>query len=302
MISKVIEISQHSADLIAHNGQLELRFHEGAHADVSVPCEDVGLVVIDNGRVTYTHHAVCELMDNGAAVLMCGPNHLPTGLLLPWPNHTLVMARLRHQIAAGGPLKKRLWQQLVATKIRSQAANVSHESSAASHLRALARRVRSGDPGNVEARAAKVYWRAWRPVAEFRRNPEGKDALNAMLNYGYAIVRAAMARALVGAGLQPALGLHHANRSNAFCLADDLMEPLRPLVDARVRALYERGERDLSPEVKRGLLSILTQTVQTGDTTGPLMASFERVAASLARCYTGEDRCLVIPSAVSCEP
>lgn len=302
MISKVIEISQHSADLTAHNAQLEIRFHDGTRPDVRVPCEDLGLLVVDNAGVTYSHHAVCELLANGAAVLMCGRNHLPAGLLLPWPNHTLVASRMRDQIAAGGPLKKRLWQQLVAAKILAQAANVPHKPGAAMHLRALARRVRSGDPANVEARAAKAYWRAWRPAGEFRRDPRGKDGLNAMLNYGYAVVRAAMARALVGAGFQPALGLHHANRSNAFCLADDLMEPLRPLVDARVRALYERGERELSPAVKRELLSTLTETVQTGETTGPLMASFERVAASLARCYSGEDRSLAIPKAVSCGP
>ena len=301
MIKKVIEISQQSAHLSAHNGQLELRFHEPERENVSVPCEDVGMLVVDNPQVTYSHPALCQLLANAAGVVVCGRNHLPVGLLLPLSGHTEVVARLRDQMSVGRALSKRLWQELVVAKIRAQAANLPHEGDTARHLCAMTRRVRSGDPANVEAQAAKVYWRAWRPASadDFRRDPDARDPLNAMLNYGYAIVRAAVARALVGAGLHPALGIHHANRSNAFCLADDLMEPLRPLIDARSRSLYESGARDLAPPVKRELLSVLTQTVETGGTMGPLMVSLERVAASLVRCYRGEERSLMVPKAPS---
>lgn len=303
MIKRVIEISQQSAHLSVRNGQLELRFHDTAQEAASIPCEDIGVLVVDNREVTYSHHALHCLLESGAVVVICGRDHLPAGMLIPWSDHTEVVTRLREQISAGKPIQKRLWQQLVAAKIRAQAGNLPADPRTAGRLRAMAHRVRSGDPPNIEAQAAKIYWRAWRPTGaeDFRRNPDGRDALNGMLNYGYAVVRAAVARALVGAGLQPALGIHHANRSNAFCLADDLVEPLRPLVDARVRSLYEAGEGALSPPVKRGLLSVLTETVKTGGTTGPLLASLERTAASLIRCYRGDDRKLVIPRVVACD-
>ena len=303
MIKRVIEISERSAHLSVRNGQLQLRFEDAAREDATIPCEDVGILVVDNGHVTYSHHALYSLVESGAVLVICGRNHLPVGMLLPHSDHTEIVARLNEQISASKPLRKRLWQQVVAAKILAQAANLSADPGVAGQLRAMARRVRSGDPTNLEAQAAKIYWRAWRPaVAEdFRRDPDGRDALNGMLNYGYAIVRAAVARALVGAGLQPALGLHHANRSNAFCLADDLVEPLRPLVDARVKALYEAGQRELAPPVKRELLSVLTERVETGETTGPLMVSLERMAASLARCYRDNDAKLAIPRAVACE-
>ena len=302
MIKRVIEISQQSAHLCAQNGQLELRFSDGATESAYIPCEDIGIVVVDNKDMTYSHHALQQLMECGAVIVFCGPNHLPAGMLTPWSGHTALVTRLHQQIAASKPLKKRLWQQIIAAKICAQADNLPTDIGPARHLRAMARRVRSGDPNNVEARAAKVYWQAWRPdnTDDFRRNADGKDALNVMLNYGYAVIRAAVAKALVGAGLHPALGIHHAHRSNAFCLADDVMEPLRPLVDARVKSLYEADTRELLPQAKRELLSVLTQTVRTDDTTGPLMTSLERVAASLAQCYGGEERNLTIPEIVRC--
>ncbi len=300
MIKRVLEISQRSAHLAAHNGQLELRFHDSDDDKATVPCEDLGVLVVDHAQVTYSHHALCELAAAGAVVAICGRNHLPIALILPISDHTEVAARLREQISVSKPVVKRLWKQLVVAKIRAQA-NSLGAARAVVHLRALARQVRSGDPANMEARAARAYWQAWRPQStpEFRRDSDGDDPLNGMLNYGYAVVRASVARAIVGAGLNATLGLHHANRSNAFCLADDLMEPLRPLVDARVKLLCEKGERLITPPVKRELLSVLAETVETGETTGPLMVSLERFVASLVRCYRGEERCLVIPRAAA---
>jgi CRISPR-associated protein Cas1 len=165
---------------------------------------------------------------------------------------------------------------------------------ARSKLLDLARQVRSGDPANVEAQAARVYWANWLSEGVFRRDRDA-DGLNSLLNYGYAVVRAAVARALVAAGLLPSVGLHHANRANAFCLADDLTEPLRPMVDDRARDLHRLGYDELTPETKSGLLRLLAEDVQTGDETGPLMVSLHRMAASLVRCYGGEDKLLLVP-------
>jgi CRISPR-associated protein Cas1 len=164
----------------------------------------------------------------------------------------------------------------------------------------LEREVRSGDPKNVEARAARVYWSAWLDDGEsFRRRAKALDSVNAMLNYGYAVLRAAVARALVSAGLQPAIGLHHSNRGNPFCLADDLMEPLRPLVDARVRRLRREGVREINPDAKKALLGLLAAQVRLDDEEGPLMVALHRTAASLVHCLRGAASRLLIP--VSCD-
>ncbi len=187
-------------------------------------------------------------------------------------------------------------------KIHAQAANLEADSPARRKLTALARKVRSGDPANVEAQAAKVYWEAWLPppsdpeCTRFRRSPDGAPPNN-LLNYGYAVYRAAVARAIVSAGLLPALGLHHANRANVFCLADDLVEPLRPLVDARVRTLFLAGGTDLTQPNKARLLDGLAEPVVTAGETGPLMVALHTLVASLVHCYEGEADRLQIPRA-----
>ena len=183
-------------------------------------------------------------------------------------------------------------------KIRAQAENLPPRGSPRAKLLALAREVKSGDPKNVEAHAAKVYWSHWLAEEEFRRNPD-LPGTNALLNYGYAVMRAAVARAIVAAGLLPVLGLHHRNRSNAFCLADDLVEPLRPLVDDRVRDLHLRGYDELSQEAKAELLGLLVDQVRMGNETGPLMVNVHRMVASLVKCYQGETKRLEIPRATN---
>jgi CRISPR-associated protein Cas1 len=254
------------------------------------------MVAIDQQDTTYSHAALARLLEFGAAVLICGRKHLPTGLLLPLADHTEVVWRIHEQVAIGKPLRKQLWKQLVVAKVRGQAANLDTASPARLRLLALAAAVKSGDPTNVEAQAAKVYWGTWLGEGTpFHRDPAGDDPLNAFLNYGYAVLRAAVARALVSAGLHPSLGLHHCNRSNAFCLADDLLEPLRPLVDREVRLLHQQGHAELNRAVKAGLLGLLAATVRLDDQTGPLMVALHRTAASLARCYRGEDKRLLLP-------
>lgn len=286
MIKRTIEISEQPLHLAVQHEQLLLK-QSGLYAETvaSIPCEDIGLVVVDNPGSTYTHAALARLLDAGAALVVCDAKHLPAGVLLPFANHTEVIWRLEDQIALPKPRRKRLWQQIVAAKIRNQAANLDHEPDAQRRLLAMASAVKSGDPANIESQAARLYWLAWLDeAAGFQRRADGGDAINVLLNYGYAIMRAAVARALVGAGLLPALGLHHSNRSNAFCLADDFMEPLRPLVDAVVRRLARGGVQHLDREAKTELLGLLAAEVRLGQRTGPLMVQLHRSTASLARC------------------
>lgn len=304
MIKRTIEISQQAVHLTVRNEQLLLLRKTGAvHGATdaqllaSIPCEDIGVVLVEEQGTTYTHAALTTLLKYDAAVVICGRNHLPAGLLLPLGEHTEVVWRIHDQLAIRKPLRKQLWRQLVQAKIRAQAANLPDASPVRRKLMVLAGDVRSGDPENVEAQAARVYWSALLGTG-FRRDVDG-NGVNALLNYGYAVVRAAVARAIVSAGLLPALGLHHANRGNAFCLADDLMEPLRPLVDARVAGLREQGELELKPTAKAHLLQVLTQRVRTKNQTGPLMVGLHHLVASLARCLEGAGARLEIPVACS---
>lgn len=295
MIKRTIEISQTPAHLSVRQNQLLIR-----HGEVlagSVPCEDLGMVLVDHPQTTYSHGALAALAASDAALVICGANHLPTAMLLPLSEHSQVVWRIREQIAVTKPVRKQLWKQLIQAKIRAQANLLDPSLPARAKLLDLARGVRSGDPNNVEAQAARVYWVNWLPEESFRRDADASD-LNALLNYGYAVLRAALARAIVAAGLLPALGLKHCNRSNSFCLADDLIEPLRPMVDDRARELYRQGYTELSREAKARLLELLTVEVRLGDQTGPLMVALHRYVASLVRCYQGETARLEIPIAV----
>ena len=270
----------------------------------------------------------------GCALVVCGRDHLPAGLLLPLSSHTEVVWRIKDQIDASEPCKKRLWQQLIVAKIKRQAANLPQDSPVRGLMEQLAAEVKSGDTTNIEGQAARLYWSAWLsptgipdgavssatagagsvtpplpaegegrgegPVQmkKWSRDADGLDPLNAMLNYGYAVLRTALGRASVSAGLFPALGIHHVNRSNAFALADDLIEPLRPLVDARVLELHRAGKAPagLDQPNKAALLELLTTIVRFDDTTGPLMVSLHRYTASFLRCLQGEDEKLMIPT------
>ena len=257
-----------------------------------VPVEDIGLLILDAPTTTYTHSVLTEVLAAGAAVIPCGSNHHPAGMFLPQQN-TLQVQRVADQAAASLPLKKRLWKQIVRRKIRNQAFVLPKDSPARKALVELASHVRSGDPANVEAQAARRYWRAMFGDG-FRREREGASPNN-FLNYGYMAMRAAVARALCGAGLHPSLGLHHHNRSNTFCLADDLLEPLRPVVDRKVLNLHRAGAEELDRQVKYDLLSVLTEEVALAGATGPVMVALERVVASLVRCYEGTDKELLLP-------
>lgn len=300
MIKRTLEISREPTYLSVRLGQLQLKQRD--QLVDTIPCEDLGVVVVDQPQTTYSHAALTTLLKHDAVVVLCGSDHLPSGMLLPIAEHTLVVPRLRAQVNATVPTRKRLWREIVRAKILAQAANLDQEGVACRRLREYARQVRSGDPDNREAQAARRYWSAWlldgppRECTEaFRRDPDA-PGINALLNYGYAVMRAAVARAIVAAGLHPAFGLHHSNRSNAFCLADDLVEPLRPLVDARVRDLAFSGELELTQPVKAQLLELLTQETKTGDFSGPLFVALHRYVSSLVAVLEGQSRVLAIPT------
>lgn len=295
MIKRTIEISREPAHLTVRLGQLLIQ-RDGQTVG-QIPCEDIGVVLVDQPQTTYSHAALAALAESDAALVICGRDHLPSAVLLPLADHTQVVWRIGDQLGVSRPVRKNLWKQLVQAKIRAQAANLDVGSPARSKLLDYARQVRSGDASNLEAQAARVYWPNFIPEEAVFRRDRDAGGLNALLNYGYAVVRAAIARAIVAAGLLPAIGLKHSNRSNGFCLADDLIEPLRPLVDARARDIFRQGCDQIDPEAKQALLKLLAEDVQMDGETGPLMVSLHRMVASLHRCYVGEETRLSIPIA-----
>jgi CRISP-associated protein Cas1 len=265
--------------------------------DKSVPIEDLGMLVLEHQQISLTHYLLDKLVSANVAVITCNDTHHPTGLLMPLESNTLQSERFRAQIEASEPLKKQLWQQTVKAKISNQAAVLKKWDGKSHFLRNLADNVKSGDADNSEAIAAVHYWQNLFPLAwNFYRKRDGVPPNN-LLNYGYAIVRAGMARAIVGAGLLPTLGIFHRNRYNAYCLADDLMEPYRPFVDMIVRGIIDKTSAvdKLTPELKVELLKTPTLDVLLEGDKSPLMVAMQRTAVSVARCYAGEQRKMLVP-------
>jgi CRISPR-associated protein Cas1 len=291
MIKRTIDISDGPTFLNIENDQLILT-RERERIGV-VPCEDVGVLLIDHRATTYTHSALTRLLDRGAVIVFCGENHLPVGILLPVENNDLHTERLRAQVAAGLPLRKRLWQQVVAHKIRGQAGNLPVDHAVRRRLMVMAGEVKSGDSTNCEGVAARFYWPALMGES-FRRDPEG-DWPNPLLNYGYMVFRAAVARAIVAAGLHPAFGLYHSNRNNPFVLADDLVEVFRARVERAVVGYVKSGGTEINKEAKRSILELLAEPISVGGQSGPLMVGLHRITASLVRCLQGSDSALELP-------
>lgn len=271
----------------------------------SIPVEDIGIVVIDNNQITLTSGLIEALLDNNAALVSCDRKSLPVGLMLPLCGHTLQNERFRSQLAASLPLQKQLWQQTVRMKILNQGTCLEY-STAEKHgnMHVWADKVKSGDADNMEARAAAYYWKNIFPeFPQFVRCRNGIPP-NCLLDYGYAILRAVVARALVSSGMLPTLGIHHHNRYNAYCLADDIMEPYRPYVDRLVVEIVRTLPEDklsLDTGMKRRLLSIPVLDVRIDGKTSPLMVAASATSASLYRCFTGESRKISYPS-MSDEP
>lgn len=265
----------------------------------SIPVEDIGIVVLDHKQITITQALMEALLENNAALITCDNTHHPTGLMLPLCGNSIQNERFRAQLDATEPLKKQLWAQTVSQKIKNQAAMFGSKNIDNSYLVPLYRNVKSGDADNAEATAAAHYWGnifSRLPVSGFKRFREGLPPNN-YLNYGYALLRATMARSIVGAGLLPTLGIFHHNRYNAYCLADDLMEPYRPYVDKVVYALIEeRGlTEELSKDLKALLLRIPAMDVLIDGEKSPLMNATQRTAVSLVKCFNGEQRKLLYP-------
>ncbi len=265
---------------------------------VTKPVEDLGVVVLDNKQITITLGLLEALLENNCAVITCDSKCLPVGLMLPLYGNTTQNERFRQQIEASLPLKKQLWQQTIKAKIENQASVLSDCSGeVVKCMRIWASDVRSGDPDNLEARAAAYYWKSLFPnIDGFTRDRDGVPPNN-LLNYGYSILRAVVARGLVISGLLPTFGIHHHNRYNAYCLADDIMEPYRPYVDELVFRLVESygSKIELNKEVKARLLTIPTIDVKIGGKRSPLMVAVGQTTASLYRCFTGELRRISYP-------
>ncbi|MCB0472605.1 MAG: type II CRISPR-associated endonuclease Cas1 [Flavobacteriaceae bacterium] len=259
------------------------------------PVEDIGFVVFEHSQITFTQSVMQLLAENNTAVVFCDSKHHPSSMLLHLEANHVQAAIFRAQIQASEPLKKNLWMQTIKAKIRNQAAHLKWLNKNDEALSRLATQVKSGDPDNLEAIAARRYW----PVLfgpDFTRARYG-PVPNAALNYGYAILRAATARALAGSGLLPALGIHHRNKYNAFCLADDIMEPYRPFTDMMVTGMLEGGMDcgDLGKEEKAELLSVLSADVVIADKKRPLMIALSETTASLPRCFEGTEKKIRYP-------
>ena len=293
------------------NKQMIIKLPEVENADVpdsfkeqskkSVPIEDIGVVILDNKQITITHGLMESLLDNNVAFITCDSSRMPAGLMLPLCGHSTQTEHFRDQIEATQPLKKQLWQQTIKAKIKNQALLLeSTRNIDITTMLKWADDVKSGDPDNYEAQAAAYFWMNIFPdIPDFRRNREGVPPNN-LLNYGYAILRAIIARAIVSSGMLPSLGIFHRNKYNPYCLADDIMEPYRPVVDKIVIDIIASGSdiSELNFKLKQVLLSIPAQDVMMNGLHRPLLVAASHTAASLYKCFSGKSRKIVYPDIV----
>ncbi len=262
------------------------------------PIEDIGFIVLDNQAITFTQSVIQELSENNSSVVFCNKKHHPSSLLFNLDTHQIQTEIFSNQIKASEPLKKQLWQYTIKAKIRNQALLLKTNKKEAKPLEYFYKKVRSGDPDNYEAQAARIYWKNLFN-GNFKRERFGEDA-NSALNYGYAILRAAVARSLSGSGLLPTLGIHHKNRYNSFCLADDIMEPYRPFVDMIVYDNLKEilNAEELNQEIKRKLLNVLAMDIFINNKKSPLMVGLAQTTASLAKCFNGAAKKIKYPELI----
>lgn len=284
--------------LSTRNEQLVAAYPEENQPDKTAVIEDIGYVILEDPQITITSGLLMKLVQNKTAVITCDKQHLPCGFLQPLVGHTEQTERMRHQLNASLPLKKQLWQQTVQAKIENQANHLLARDKNALKLKRWAREVKSGDAENHEAYAAAYYFQhLFSEVESFSRNQKG-IAPNNLLNYGYAILRAVTARALVSSGMLPSVGIFHRNKYNAFCLADDIMEPYRPYVDALVYDIVETGCQleELNGNLKKELLGIPAMDVIIDGNKSPLMNAMSRTTSSLYHCFEGSTRKILYPT------
>ena len=290
MLKKSI-LLENKASLTTKNLQLVIKTDS---KESTIPIEDIGFLVIDNPEVYISIPTLNLLVENNTSVIICNTNHLPNGMFLNLNSHHIQQEIFKNQINATVPLKKQLWQQTIVEKISNQGILLETITSKKNNFEFLASKVLSGDTSNMEGVAAGFYWKSFFEI-KFKRERFG-DYPNNFLNYGYAILRAATARALSGSGLLNTLGIHHKSKYNAFALADDIMEPYRPIVDEKVFELMQKyEEQELNTKIKSELLQLLTRTVYFKEEKSPLMVALQKTASSLQQCYTGDRKKIKYP-------
>ncbi|MFA7360361.1 MAG: type II CRISPR-associated endonuclease Cas1 [Candidatus Kapaibacterium sp.] len=299
MIKKTLYFSN-PCYLFSQDEQLKIKRQnpeKGIEETISQPIEDIGVVIIDHHGVTISQYLISKLIENNVAVVLCNEKHMPTSMLLNLDGNSVQSERFKEQITAKKPLIKNLWQQTVSAKIYNQASLLKKNGLNSANMFAWVNEVKSNDSKNLEARASAYYWKRLFPKEiDFTRDRFGLPPNN-LLNYGYAILRAIVARGLVASGLLPTLGIHHKNKYNAYCLADDIMEPYRPFVDEVVLNIVktEVDYSEVTIEIKKMLLSIPTLDIHFEKEKSPLMVGLQRTTASLAKCFMGEEKRIVYP-------
>jgi CRISP-associated protein Cas1 len=294
MIGRIVEVADDKRHLFMHRGFMVVQDSEGARKELGqVPLDDIAAVIANAHGITYTNNLLVALAERGAPFVLCAANHNAVGMLLPIEGNFEQSKRIEAQIAASLPTHKRLWAAVVRSKLEQQAAALEATGGPTAPLTALVAKVKSGDPENIEAQGARRYWGLLFGES-FRRDQDGAG-LNAMLNYGYTVMRSATARAVIAAGLHPSIGLHHSNDNNAMRLVDDLMEPFRPVIDLKVWQLKNNQEDSITPDTKRALVRTLYDDMQTGAGATPVMVCMQKLATSLAQVYLGERERLELP-------
>jgi CRISPR-associated protein Cas1 len=294
MIGRIVEIADDQRHLSMHRGFLVVKDTEGERKQLGqVPLDEIAAVIANAHGLSFTNNVLVALAERGAPFVLCGAHHNAVGMLIAIDGNYQQAKRFDAQIEASRPTAKRLWADIVRNKLQQQATALDVTGAPAVPLLALVAKVRSGDPDNLEAQGARRYW-GLLFGEQFRRNQES-GGLNAMLNYGYTVLRAATARAVVAAGLHPTIGLHHSNENNAMRLVDDLMEPFRPMIDLKVWQLWRAGKDQLTPETKRALVHTLYDDMQTDAGATPILVCAQKLAISLAQIYIGEREKLDLP-------
>ena len=293
MIGRIIEIASDSVHISVERGFMKVS--EEGEEKGRVALDDIAALIVHGHGATFSANLTSRLAERGCPMVICDNRHAPVALVWPMQGHYEQGLRMEAQAAAPLPLRKRLWRDLVKAKILAQAGALDAAGEKGTPLRDLAKRVRSGDPDNIEAQAARRYWRLMMG-SEFRRERD-RGGANALLNYAYMILRAGTARSILGAGLHPSLSLHHTSRGNALRLADDVMEPFRPYADLAVRRLVAEGTETLEPAVKARLSGIMTLDLEGPRGASPLQTCLDRCAASLAQVFLGERKTLELPGA-----
>jgi len=284
------------AYLSTKNEQIVISYPDKEQETKTVAVEDIGMIVLENQQITITNGLLEKLINNNVALINCDQFHLPIGLLMPLNGHTEQSERFKNQINASAPLKKNLWQQTISSKISNQAGLLKEKGIPCRKMEIWAKEVTSGDALNHESRAAVYYWHNLITIENFTRSQKG-IAPNNLLNYGYAILRAITARAIVSSGMHPTLGIFHRNKYNAYCLADDIMEPYRPYVDLIVCHIMETEDtiEELTIDIKKQLLNIASMDVYIDGKNSPLMVAMSRTTNSLSECFEGKTRKMLYP-------